>query len=398
MRVIIVAGGYTGAALAIYLMRVAQAPLALTVIEPSDLPAERLLQGSRARTALLNGICNRLLVANRSARYLQNVERLVSSKRKGKSALLSCVNPQCGSRSNDVMAVSGHCGHAVCKDCHEARSTRSIHKCPADGCAAAMQDYHLLWSDRVSKSARETDHGAKAEAVLNLLSKIEGSGDQAIVFVQFQDQLDQVKKALKASRISATVVQDAALAATQIKQFRESAGTKNQTTAIVLNASSETAAGSNIQNANHVIFLSPLLRDSQYEYSATMAQAIGRARRHGQQKMIHIYRILALHTIDVDILEHREERTDALVEPGAEDLQRPEGAPKITRPERTQLVRENGKFSLRPQSWLVESSDQKDGNDGVETAEKVRGKSRVLGWEDFSSLVKFSKTFTENDD
>lgn len=370
------------------------------VIEPPNPQDREFKEGSRARTAALNGVCNRLLVANRSARYLQNVERLVSSGRKGKSAhaVLSCVNPQCDSRSIDVMAVSGHCGHAICKGCHETRSERSIHKCPSDGCAAAMHEYYLLWSDQVSTSARETDHGTKAEAVLNLLSKIEGSGDQAIVFVQFQDQLDQVKKALKASRISASVVQDPALAATQIKQFRDSAGTKDQTTAIVLNASSETAAGSNIQNANHVIFFSPLLRDNQYEYSATMAQAIGRARRHGQKKTIHVYRVFALHTIDVDILEHREKRIDALVEQGAEAIMPPGGTAKITRPERTQLVRENGKFSLRPQSWLVEAGDQEERGGIVETAEKVRGKGRVLGWEDFSSLVKFSKTFTENDD
>ena len=88
-----------------------------------------------------------------------------------------------------------------------------------------------------------------------------------------------------------------------------------------------------------------------------MAQAIGRVRRHGQTRPIHVYRICALHTIDIDILEHREHRTNALVEPGAPEFERPiaaveldqHDAPKV---ERLQLVKENDGYSLRPKSWL----------------------------------------------
>ena len=36
-----------------------------------------------------------------------------------------------------------------------------------------------------------------------------------------------------------------------------------------------------------------------------MTQAIGRARRYGQQKTVHIYQFLSLNTIDVDIIEER---------------------------------------------------------------------------------------------
>ena len=40
-----------------------------------------------------------------------------------------------------------------------------------------------------------------------------------------------------------------------------------------------------------------------------MTQCIGRAKRYGQQKTVHIYRFAALKTIDVDILQEREQRT-----------------------------------------------------------------------------------------
>lgn len=44
---------------------------------------------------------------------------------------------------------------------------------------------------------------------------------------------------------------------------------------------------------------------TQYHYDSTETQAIGRARRYGQQKMVHIYRFFSLKTIDVEILEQR---------------------------------------------------------------------------------------------
>jgi hypothetical protein len=169
---------------------------------------------------------------------------------------------------------------------------------------------------------------------------------------------------------------------------------QNKDTVLVLNASDETAAGSNIQVANHVIFLSPLLRDNQYSYDSTMAQAIGRVRRHGQTRPIHVYRICALHTIDVDILEHREHPSNALVEPGASAIEPPVAATELKQhdaptKDRLQLVKENGSYSLRPKSWLHRC--------GVDTDEdemaKMQSWGRVAGWEDFSSQVKFSRVF-----
>ena len=116
-----------------------------------------------------------------------------------------------------------------------------------------------------------------------------------------------------------------------------------------------------------------------------MTQAIGRARRYGQQKRVYIYRFAALSTIDVDILEHREHRSDALwdlstIEKGGQ----PPGpeAQKETDPSkrgRTKLVRDaDGNFVLVPRYWLTEGT--------WITASTA---------EDFASLVKFSQAFME---
>ena len=140
-------------------------------------------------------------------------------------------------------------------------------------------------------SPSTSPYGAKLQQAVELLHQIKSQGDQAILFVQFPEQLHETAQALAEAGIAATIVEKLHEAGSQISAFRETADIKAQhKTVIVLNVSDETAAGSNLQNANHVIFLSPLLRDSQYGYDSTMAQAIGRVRRHGQTKRIHVYR------------------------------------------------------------------------------------------------------------
>lgn len=64
----------------------------------------------------------------------------------------------------------------------------------------------------------------------------------------------------------------------------------------------------NLTNANHVIFLSPLLADSRQHYESAMEQAVGRVLRYGQLKSVQIYRYLALKTIDVDIIQGRTQK------------------------------------------------------------------------------------------
>lgn len=65
----------------------------------------------------------------------------------------------------------------------------------------------------------------------------------------------------------------------------------------------------NLHCANHVIFFSPLLVETDYDYESTMKQAIGRARRHRQEKTVHIYHFLASRTVDVTVFEGRRNQT-----------------------------------------------------------------------------------------
>ncbi|KAI6843258.1 hypothetical protein KC332_g9872 [Hortaea werneckii] len=354
-------------------------------------------KGKNALTSDVNELCKRLLVSERSLRYLKKVREIVKAEdARGSTAKLCECEGHHASVSNDI-AVSAFCGHAICNDCFRHLAEQHVRQCPASGCSADMHGFHLLWRSKLG-DPRRVDHklyGAKVAEAMDILEDIERKSDQAILFVQYEEQLEQIEEALENRNLRAIVI-DAKKAGEKIKDFQENP----RNTVLVLNASDETAAGLNLQMANHVIFLSPLLRDSQYLYESTMAQAIGRVRRHKQKKPIYVYRLVALDTIDVDILEHREHRVDALVERGCPPIERPSSSAVLDvndepKKERTQLVKDkDGKFSLRPQSWLTKcGADQQ-----TDEVDKVKGKNRVLGWEDFSSLIKFSKAYTEDDD
>ncbi|RMZ06979.1 hypothetical protein D0860_05310 [Hortaea werneckii] len=354
-------------------------------------------KGKNALTSDVNELCKRLLVSERSLRYLKKVREIVKAEdARGSTAKLCECKGHHASVSNDI-AVSAFCGHAICNDCFRHLTEQHVHQCPASGCSADMHGFHLLWKSKLG-DPRRVDHklyGAKVAEAMDILEDIERKSDQAILFAQYEEQLEQIEEALKNRNLRAIVI-DAKKAGEKIKDFQENP----RNTVLVLNASDETAAGLNLQMANHVIFLSPLLRDSQYLYESTMAQAIGRVRRHKQKKPIYVYRLVALATIDVDILEHRERRVDALVERDCPPIKRPSSSVALDvndepKKERTQLVKDkDGRFSLRPQSWLIKcGADQQ-----TDEMDKVKGKNRVLGWEDFSSLIKFSKAYTEDDD
>ena len=364
----------------------------------------------RELTAKVNALAKGLLTSVRSRRYIENVERV----RKSSTRPTKCDSQHCSGAANSggaQMAVSALCGHNVCKKCYLSSKEKHITQCSAPGCSAAQHDHHLLWSHVLDQTSKTSPHGAKLAAAIRLLTTIRAKGEKAILFVQYAEQLPQADLALHQANLPATVVSSSALAGEQIASFCKNNST--DAAALVLNASDETAAGSNIQAANHVLFLSPLLRDSQYGYDSTMAQAIGRVRRHGQKRPIHVYRICALHTIDVDILEHREMRAEAMVEVGGAGVVAPgpsaaatalDGVPKR---QRVQLVREKGEFSLRPKGWLYRDDDDDDddynnNNDAYDgdshrasdekRTERVDGRDRA-GWEDFSSQVKFSRAF-----
>ena len=139
----------------------------------------------------------------------------------------------------------------------------------------------------------------------------------------------------------------------------------------------------NLTNANHIIFVSPLLVESQYKYDSAMTQAIARSRRYGQEKKVHIHHFAALRTIDVDILEHRHKRTNGITTAKSTARMPKES---LTAREKTRLVKnKQGSMALVPISWLADEKTRK----GLGVEEEP---------ESFTSLINFSETFKDGEE
>ncbi|KAL8721409.1 MAG: hypothetical protein Q9181_007712 [Wetmoreana brouardii] len=104
-----------------------------------------------------------------------------------------------------------------------------------------------------------------------------------------------------------------------MERFQEDRGGEARKV-LILDAMKDTAAGANLTNANHVIFLSTFWADTKHSYHQSITQCIGRSLRYGQQKTVHVYRIVALETVDVDLLEWREGKKLVRMADGTFDL------------------------------------------------------------------------------
>jgi site-specific DNA-cytosine methylase len=347
---------------------------------------------------LISDVVNAAKVYASSTRTLRFVTNALKHERRHheSSDMLTCDGESCSASINDSseLHLSANCGHSMCADCIEA-SKNLLGICPANGCEKDVRSYHLLKLNKLGESV-DSDFGSKADELTTLLKRIEAQDQQAIVFVQGADRITEMTKILDNAGIEYYNIRPAKGGKASLPSFEPFTKTEEgekKTTVLILNSDDETAAGANLTNANHVIFFSPLLKRSQYEYDAQMAQAIGRVRRPGQKNDVCVYRFVSLDTIDVDILEHREHRTTVLAEHQDEAMPGIDFAGKLkqrlTKAEKTQLIRDpvNKKFKLVPGQMLLDA-----GGHGV-----FEGTERILGYDKFNSLIKFSSGFIQDD-
>merc|ERR1712107_643635 len=78
-------------------------------------------------------------------------------------------------------------------------------------------------------------------------------------------------------------------------------------TFVLLLSLSQSASGTNLTAASHVVFLHPMLAPTAERAIAYELQAIGRARRHGQQKdVVHVWRFVTVGTLEQALTERHQ--------------------------------------------------------------------------------------------
>ncbi|KAI9793644.1 MAG: hypothetical protein M1816_007539 [Peltula sp. TS41687] len=271
--------------------------------EPQKLQALRDLAGHLRRLA------TELASRTRSLRFFEVVRELQRAPSGGEISKAAKTCSKCKTEvALDSLSVMGMCGHTACANCLIQHQKDT--ECIAIGCNAQAVAWSVLKATELGDEDRETSvgrhYGRKLEAVVKLIKHEIPKDDQVILFVQFNDLMLKVSKALADNGISHHCLDTGSRksAGSLISDFQDntSSGKKK---VLMLNVSDESASGANLTNANHIIFLSPLLVTNQYQYDSATTQAIGRARRYGQKKVVHIYRFISLKTIDVDILQDR---------------------------------------------------------------------------------------------
>jgi hypothetical protein len=293
-----------------------------------------LSEDLRVLTHSLRGLCKELTGRVRSLRFFEFVRNLLRPKERAQiihKASFSCPGELCKNKESssedlplDKIAVLSCCGHSGCADClYLAANTQ---KCPTPGCGINVHDKAVVRASCLGNFGEDPDEeepvsgefGAKLMKLVDILKDAtETKREKALVFVQFDGLMEKVAEALEAAGIRFLQIKGTAhQTSTTLHKFqkggavaessskdRKSSNSDDEYNVLLLKVDDESAAGANLTIANHVIFVGPVLTPTHELHESIETQAIGRARRYGQQRKVFIWRLLARETIDTHIYD-----------------------------------------------------------------------------------------------
>jgi SNF2 family DNA or RNA helicase len=182
-----------------------------------------------------------------------------------------------------------------------------LNKCIDGSCAAHVNCHHIVSAATLGLDQgdwnKDGTYGHKLSTVVDKVKEIvKGSDDRLIVFCQFDDLKAKVLEALKDANIGAVSLEGTVKQMChRVSVFQKEAPDASDPRVLVLKMDDEQSAGLNLTRLNHAVFVHPLLAGSQTEFDAYETQAIGRIRRYGQSKTVHVWRYFANHTVDTEI-------------------------------------------------------------------------------------------------
>ncbi|GAW17076.1 hypothetical protein ANO14919_065260 [Xylariales sp. No.14919] len=233
-----------------------------------------------------------------------------------------CECSACGQPCDDLHFLPD-CGHFICSNHLEVRFCGQIKssKHPnGNGCFALIHKRSISVKqldrcpipDPLSANAfGGKPPSSKSQKIVHKINEILGSGnDRMLVFHQFEEQKEEICHLLEYEGIA----YDDHPRTGVVSPVTEHSSAKERVRILKLN--SEEAAGSNFQDANHVMFVSAPVFEKQEEFEKYVKQAKGRVVRHGQLKTVHIYYFVTANTFEVDLLQLRKKSTIVIGEKG----------------------------------------------------------------------------------
>ncbi|KAF6835386.1 DNA repair protein rad8 [Colletotrichum musicola] len=207
---------------------------------------------------------------------------------------------------NGYLSVA--CGHTLCHDCHTLFIESGGQRCPfVGGCSSPSQGTFIPWHALVHEDYLNLDLEL-AELASRKVSRIADAiranvqpGEKVLVFVAY-DALKYVmyKHLNDYMPVRVYMTNGGVGDADQIEGFK-----RDPDSAILIQSlMSSESAGTNLTEANHVMFAGVLWTDRD-NWSMYMDQAKGRAIRQGQQRTVHIYHFVTLATMEYEIANQR---------------------------------------------------------------------------------------------
>jgi SNF2 family DNA or RNA helicase len=238
---------------------------------------------------------------------LEFFDRTVSELQTG-AVLPEC--PVCLTQLEWGQAVITTCSHIYCVPCI-SEVIRRHKKCAT--CRSPLD--HGQWTvvtkdnmkdvkwNMVTEVPEEYNlYGTKIGLVVQTLKDIHKNDPKAkcLVYCQWDSLKNKVLEAFRKFGIGCLTLEGGPI---QLRTVIDKFEAPSNTDDFVLMCSlQKKAAGTNLQCANHVLFVHPFFARSDEQCMAWEAQAIGRVQRYGQTKQVHIHRFVALHTIEQELL------------------------------------------------------------------------------------------------
>lgn len=214
-------------------------------IAPGD--HSKFVQTLRILTGHLRVLAKELISRVRALRFLETVKRLQlwQSEDHGEAVRCQSCPDQALNRKDpnpSNIRVLGICGHVACMKCL-IRQDRNGH-CLVEDCKAPAEQHHIHRAqDFNRKDDLNVRYGAKLDAIIGLIKGIQPT-DQVLLFVQFEDLMQSVARALKEQNITYYAIFNSQNrnSVGEMDLFQQDTSDKRKKV-LILNPSNESAAG-----------------------------------------------------------------------------------------------------------------------------------------------------------
>ncbi|CAK0841688.1 unnamed protein product [Prorocentrum cordatum] len=199
------------------------------------------------------------------------------------------------------------CAHLGCTSCVEEAVRRDA-RCPVCRASATPRQVMRLEAHLGADGGPAGEcgrYGSKITKLLNFLASLQEREPSAkvILFVQWEDLKRKVAGALEESNMAFEHLRGGVFARQRtIERFQHEEGGSR----VLLLSLEDSASGTNLTRANHVILFHPVVSGTREAAVACEMQAVGRALRAGQERPVKVWRFVTAGTVEQRLTEEHQ--------------------------------------------------------------------------------------------